>query len=111
MHSNEFKLINLNFNLVLRKIYYVNQCETINLHFSDTGIFALNFTGDSAHSREILELMIQTFEGFRKPIDQIELNRVKNILKRKILQNLTNQGDRLEEMAKSVIEFNYFNQI
>jgi len=91
----------------LRKTYYVNQCETINLHFSDSGIFALNFTGDSAHCREILDLMVQTFENFRKPIDQVELNRAKNILKRNILQNMTNQGDRLEELAKSVILKNY----
>jgi len=85
----------------------VNQCETINLHFSDSGIFALNFTGDSAHCREILDLMVQTFENFRKPIDQVELNRAKNILKRNILQNMTNQGDRLEELAKSVILKNF----
>lgn len=87
----------------MRRTYYVNQCETINLHFSDTGIFALNFTGDSAHSREILDLMVKTFDGFRRPIDQVELNRAKNILKRNILQNMANQGDRLEEIAKSVI--------
>lgn len=87
----------------MRKTYFVNQCETINLHYSDTGIFALNFTGDSAHSREILNLMIQTFESFRRPIDQVELMRAKNILKRNILQNMTNQGDRIEELAKSVI--------
>jgi hypothetical protein len=63
----------------LRRTYFVNQCETINLHFSDTGIFALNFTCDSPHSRTILDLMVQIFEGFRKPIDQVEINRAKNI--------------------------------
>jgi hypothetical protein len=62
----------------------------------------LNFTGDSAHSKEIMEMMVQVFESFRKPIDQVELNRAKNCLKREILENLTNQGDRLEEIAKSV---------
>ena len=91
--------------LVLRKTYFVSQCETINLHFSDSGIFALNFTGDSAHSSEILDLMLQTFDSFRKPIDQVELNRAKNILKRNILQNMTNQSDRIEELAKSVYLF------
>lgn len=47
-------------------------------------------------------MMVQVFENFRKPIDQVELNRAKNCLKREILENLTNQGDRLEEVAKSV---------
>lgn len=91
--------------LVLRKTYFVSQCETINLHFSDSGIFALNFTGDSAHSSEILDLMLHTFDSFRKPIDQVELNRAKNILKRNILQNMTNQSDRIEELAKCVFLF------
>lgn len=96
------KLFINNILIVLRRTYFVSQCESINLHFSDSGIFALNFTGDSAHSKEILEMMVQTFENFRKPIDQVELNRAKNCLKRQILENMTNQGDRIEEIAKSV---------
>ena len=53
--------------------------------------------------------MVQTFENFRKPIDQIELNRAKNCLKRAILENMTNQGDRIEEIAKSVIIIYFLN--
>jgi len=49
--------------------------------------------------------MLQTFDSFRKPIDQVELNRAKNILKRNILQNMTNQSDRIEELAKCVFLF------
>ena len=86
----------------MRKKYYVSNCECINLHFSDSGIFAFNFTGDSAHSKEILHDIIETFNGFRTNIDEVELNRAKNILKRTILTNLSNQGDRMEESAKSV---------
>jgi predicted Zn-dependent peptidase len=86
----------------LRKKYYISNCECINLHFSDSGIFALNFTGDSAHSKNILNDILDTFNGFRTNIDTTELNRAKNILKRTILNNLTNQGDRTEEFAKSV---------
>ena len=52
-----------------------------------------------------MDMMVQTFENFRKPIDQVELNRAKNCLKRAILENMTNQGDRIEEIAKSVIIF------
>lgn len=49
-----------------------------------------------------MELMLQTFDDFRKPIDPVELNRAKNCLKRAILENMCNQGDRIEEIAKSV---------
>ena len=87
----------------MRKKYYISTCECINLHFSDSGIFALNFTGDSAHSKDILNDIMDTFNGYRTSIDETELNRAKNILKRTILNNLSNQGDRMEETAKSVI--------
>ena len=91
--------------IVLRRKYYISTCECINLHFSDSGIFALNFTGDSAHSKEMMNDILNTFNGFRTNIDEVELNRAKNILKRTILNNLSNQGDRMEETVKSV---NYY---
>jgi predicted Zn-dependent peptidase len=92
----------------LTKKHYVSGCESINLHFEDTGIFGLNFTGDSAHSNEIVNDMLEVLDNFRRPIDEQELHRAKNILKRSILNNLSNQGERLEEMARS---FNYFGRV
>ncbi len=87
----------------MRKKYYVSNVECINLNFSDSGIFAFNFTGDSAHSKEMLNDIIESFNGLRTNIDEVELNRAKNILKRSIYNNLADQGNRLEETAKSVI--------
>ena len=46
--------------------------------------------------------MLNTFNNFRRPIDEVELNRAKNMLKRSILNNLSHQGDRLEETARGV---------
>lgn len=46
--------------------------------------------------------MIETFNDFRKPIPEEELNRAKNMLKRSILLNMENQGDRLEETIRNV---------
>lgn len=63
----------------------------------------MNFTGNSTHSKEILGDIIDVINGFRKPIEEVELNRAKNILKRTILNNLTNQGERTEEIARSVL--------
>lgn len=68
----------------------------------------MNFTGRSSHSKETLDVMLQEFENFRRPIDEVELNRAKNMIKRNILLNLSNQGDRLEELAKS---FNTFQTV
>ncbi len=46
--------------------------------------------------------MIDTINEFRTPIHDEELNRAKNMLKRSILLNIDNQGDRLEETARNV---------
>lgn len=46
--------------------------------------------------------MIDVINGFRKPVEEEELNRAKNILKRSIYHNLDNQGDRLEESVRNV---------
>ena len=69
-------------------------------------MFAFNFTGDSAHSKEIMNDIIESFNGFRVNIDETELNRAKNILKRNIITNTADQVNRLEETAKSVKKFN-----
>jgi len=78
------------------------------LTFSDSGLFGLNFTGRSEQSRELMDVILSEFEKLRRPIDEVELNRAKNMMKRNILLNICNQGDRLEELAKS---FNTFKDV
>lgn len=98
-------MLNRAYKNILRTKYYISSCESMNMHFSDSGLFGFNFTGNSAYGKNIVEDILETFEGFRKPIDEVELNRSKNILKRNILANLSNQSDRLEETARSVIYY------
>jgi predicted Zn-dependent peptidase len=95
-------MLNRAYRNILRSKFYVSSCESINLHFTDTGLFGFNFTGNSAYGKNIVEDIMETFEGFRRPVDEVELNRAKNILKRSILSNIANQVDRLEETARSV---------
>ena len=95
-------MLNRAYRNILRSKFYISSCESVNLHFSDSGLFGFNFTGNSSYGKNIVEDMLETFEGFRRPIDDAELNRSKNILKRSILCNISNQVDRLEETARSV---------
>jgi len=92
-------------NDILRQKFYMNDCESINLHFTDSGLFGLNFTGSSSYCKDILLDMLAVFEKFQRKIDETELNRAKNILKRTILVNLSNQMDRLEEVGRTVYYF------
>lgn len=92
---------------VLRRHYFIQECEAINSHFSDSGLFGLSFTGSSSNSKDILQEMIGIFEAFRSGVSETELNRAKNMLKRQVLLNVTNQSDRLEEVVRTVRNFIY----
>ena len=87
---------------VLRRHYFVQECEAINNHFTDSGLFGLSFTGSSANSKDILQEMLNIFEAFRHDIKDEDLTRAKNMLKRQVLLNMTNQIERLEEVARTV---------
>jgi predicted Zn-dependent peptidase len=95
-------MLNRSHKNILRQKNYISDCESINLHFSDSGLFALNFTGQSSHSKQILNDIVETFNDFRRPIEEEEINRAKNMLKRSILLTLENQGDRLEESCRNL---------
>lgn len=86
----------------MRQKGYITDCESVNLHFTDSGLFGLNFTGQSAYCKQILGDMLDTINDFRKTIPEEELNRAKNMLKRSILLNLESQTDRLEETVRNV---------
>jgi predicted Zn-dependent peptidase len=87
---------------VLRQSYFIQECEAINNHFTDSGLFGLSFTGSSPNSKDILQEMLKIFEDFRHDIKDEDLTRAKNMLKRQVLLNMTNQGERLEEVARTV---------
>jgi len=103
---------------VLRRHYFIQECEAINSHFTDSGLFGLSFTGSSANCKEILQEMIGIFEAFRSDIKEIDLNRAKNMMKRQVLLNVANQADRMEEVVRTYsihkdikIIDNYLNMI
>lgn len=90
-------------NYVRENKFYIHGCSAINLHFTDNGLFALNYTGMSAYSKNILEYMTEVYNSFREPISADELQRAKNILSRDILTNMSGSQERLEEMAKNYL--------
>lgn len=90
---------------ILRKHYFIQECEAINTHFTDSGLFGLTFTGNSANCKEILQEMINIFEGYRHSVTDVDLARAKNMLKRQVLANLVNNTERLEEVTRTVSKF------
>mmetsp|Transcript_24358 Transcript_24358/g.21509 ORF Transcript_24358/g.21509 Transcript_24358/m.21509 type:complete len:497 (+) Transcript_24358:73-1563(+) len=90
---------------LLNKLAYVDNANTINFNFSDTGLFGLTLGGPSSQAQEILRTLVGEIRGLAEPIPQEELQRAKNITKSNILMAMERQKDRAEEAIKNVRTF------
>ncbi len=81
---------------------FIEGVNTINSHFTDTGLFGITITGAKANAGEIGKILVTELKNLKQGITAEELQRAKNILKINILMALERQGDRLEEIAKNV---------
>ena len=101
----------------MQKYAFVDSASAKNLVFTDTGLFGMNISGSSDHTKDILYLCLQELHRLREKIPDVEIERAKNILKMNILQSLERDEDRLEEMAKNYMTYgkltftNYLNDI
>ena len=88
--------------VVFHKHQFVESVNTINTHFTDSGIFALHVTGAREQAGELGRIIVEELKSIRENISAEELQRAKNILKINILLALERQSDRLEEIVKNV---------
>jgi hypothetical protein len=61
--------------------------------------------GPGTHSAELISVLTDEFKCLRDPIDEIELNRSKNVLKMNVLMAMERSDDRLEEIARNYMTF------
>ena len=52
-----------------------------------------------------MNVLVEELNKLREPIDEVELNRAKNILKMNILMAMERTEDRLEEIARNYMTF------
>jgi processing peptidase subunit beta len=84
---------------------YVDGASAMNTHFSDSGLFGMSIEGPGSHSADLMNLLTQELNNLKNPIDDVELNRAKNILKMNILMAMERSEDRLEEIARNFMTF------
>jgi len=84
---------------------FVDGMSGLNSHFSDSGLFGLTIEGPGSHSQELMSTITEMFNGLKEPIDEVELNRAKNILKMNVLMAMESSNDRLEEVARNFMTF------
>lgn len=87
---------------MFHKLDYIEGVNTINMHFTDSGLFGMQITGRRQQAKEIGKVIVDELKDLKSNITEEELRRAKNILKINVLMALERQGDRLEEIVKSV---------
>jgi len=84
---------------------YVDGASALNTHFSDSGLFGMTIEGPGSHSNELMSLLTEELGNLKNHIDDVELNRAKNILKMNILMAMERSEDRLEEIARNFMTY------
>ena len=90
---------------LMQKHSCVDGASAFNSHFTDSGLFGMNIEGPGAQSEELMKLLVQEMNGLRENIDEVELNRAKNILKMQVLMAMERTDDRLEEIARNYMTY------
>lgn len=90
---------------LMQKHSCVDGASALNHHFTDSGLFGMTIEGPGAQSDELMKLLLQELNGLRESIDEVELNRAKNILKMQVLMAMERTDDRLEEIARNYMTY------
>ena len=90
---------------LMQKHNFVDGASALNTHFSDSGLFGMSIEGPGSHSAELMSVLTEEMNNLRNPIDEVELNRAKNILKMNILMAMERSEDRLEEIARNFMTY------
>ena len=90
---------------LMQKHNFVDGASALNSHFSDSGLFGMTIEGPGSHSKELMSLVTDELNALKAPIDEVELNRAKNILKMNVLMAMERTEDRLEEIARNFMTY------
>jgi processing peptidase subunit alpha len=90
---------------MMQRNNFVDSASAINSHFSDSGLFGIQLEGPGSHSQELMGVLVEEFCNLRNPIDDVELNRSKNVLKMNVLMAMERSEDRLEEIARNYLTY------
>ena len=84
---------------------FVDEVQSFNNNFSDSGLFGITVEGAGSHSQDLLKVTMEELSSLKDRISDEELAKAKNKLKMNILSGLEKQEDRLEEIAKNFLTY------
>ena len=93
---------------LMQRHNFIESANSINNHFSDTGLFGLSLNGPGQDAKSLALVALEEMHKLRIKITDEELNRAKNILKINILMAMERREDRLEEIARNYMTYGGF---
>jgi len=81
---------------------FVDSFAAINYHFSDSGLWGLRISGQTANGNDMVNILIEELNNLQNNLNEEELNRAKNTLRLKVLLGLERQADRLTETLQNL---------
>merc|ERR1712048_239916 len=105
------------YNNVTSTHNFVDSFGSICSHFSDSGVFGLRISGQTANGADMVNILVEEMRALTHNITKEELNQAKNTLKLKVLMGLERQSDRLAETMQNyrtwgqVVHTGYLNSI
>ena len=87
------------FSKIYKKQKFVHSIESFNMHFTDAGIFGFRLQVNNDSINSSLEALVDTLKN-SDSINEAELHGAKTKLKRKIIESMSRDFERLEEYLK-----------
>lgn len=87
---------------IKQKFPFVESVDTINMNFSDSGLFGLTVKGAKGNAKDLSKVLIETLLDLKRGITDKELQEAKDRLKANINKTMQEQDTRLEEVVKNV---------
>lgn len=89
------------FELKVNRLRGIESIETLNLKFSDSGVFGLSMSGDPDETPQMLEVVWNEINKLKFAPNIQELEKAQNMSIANIFQNMERQPDRLEEVLRN----------
>jgi processing peptidase subunit alpha len=87
---------------IFHRYPFIEGVNTINVNFTDSGLFGLTIRGASSNAKELSQILGSALSDLKRDVTDEELQRAKNIFKINILMAMETQDNRLEEVVKNV---------
>mmetsp|Transcript_37040 Transcript_37040/g.59981 ORF Transcript_37040/g.59981 Transcript_37040/m.59981 type:complete len:504 (+) Transcript_37040:31-1542(+) len=90
---------------VLNKFHFIQSATAFNVFYADSGLFGIHGTSDSAHAKELVEVLAAQLSATAGPLTALELSRAKAQTKSSFLMNLESRPVLADDVGRQVLVY------